>query len=1171
MSWIFSKIFGGLDNAGNGFDFWEFIKHTFTNPFVMVSVALAVTYMLGFKVFGEFRAYRKAKDFNHEHLRQKFKFWFFIKINALVDNVLYMCSRRFIMSSIDRSLSVLMTDEAILKATKWIFKGSKGIKSGNYRERVKLANKKFPSSTFEFFSQPALAEDFLEVPIVKSGRIVNGEKVKDYIPVFFSEKNFSGIVRRSFGIFLITWGLMQCLYWPQEMFGYRAGSFHDKAVATIAANQLSTPSAITGDDWNPQKAAATSNQVSDDTQNKAIRDAESIVDHADGYDGILSIFTNGRLTSLIMGLLVGVMYMGALTRKTFEAMRLGYIADTFEESQFGIKKGEVESYLANLAAQNKRSMNFDRDSPFLPFGWSTGLFEERGYIAAQRKNKLIQLSFLDLSQNMLIVGGTGEGKSRTAIIPSAINIFDMFNRYYSANANYAKYFDSRYFKPIVQFDENGKWIGGVNPYKYEEITPPKIQVSLYITDIKADLWKTLRPYAERMHIDKNFLIIGANEKEGEYAVDIMKTMDADKFKAFLESVGSQMDGIDKDFWSKTALNWIKRFADCARLFNRTRQGEEYARVFKVKPWSLAFIFNLVCNDFSGRLLAHCVNAILETIDKEPERLADIVTTEAIESVAALIGEWQNMTAEETKEGVKINMQTLMDGYNNDKIKPFAAGLSENTIEIGETWGSLCAVNLPASEYSNLGKTINIFLKSLHFGEAVWRGQYISSRMVSIHKHFIAKYKDKFVIREAIELMMPDWLDPVYDSTAKDAYLNFVGNCQEILETTSAKPIWPRGSYEKMVDELLKGNTYNYPIDVYQRARELAEEAKQSANDFRALLPRFSEKVVQVADIDPSFFTTKEDDNSEEAKSKRDDLQLYYELQYLSTKLSREHMFFVGDEYQDLISVDKSGVIMTDANFPNISRSLLYKIIVATQTMQVIEDRIGEGPAKNFFYQLRTIMYLSNEDAESTHAYINANMVKGDVFTGKMDGKLKQNGKETINDLYNHYNAYISSMIEKNIDHLQKGLAPCKEYPYTYDVWAKLEPIEVDLDKLEVRHPFSSVLDEDADFLPVPTFKDHWYEGNPIPLYTTSGSIQQGIQNNLKDITNALQQQADKVDNMFKDYKDQKNVDKDKPYFTSNEYGVQGNVKAYFMGKKAGVTFHDQIYLPNPDASGRFKR
>ena len=284
-----------------------------------------------------------------------------------------------------------------------------------------------------------------------------------------------------------------------------------------------------------------------------------------------------------------------------------------------------------------------------------------------------------------------------------------------------------------------------------------------------------------MHVDKHFLIIGANSSEGEYAVDIMKTMDSDKFKAFLESVGSQLGGgINKDFWSTTALNWIKRFADCARLFNRTRQGEEYAKFFKIKPWSLAFIFNLVCNDFSGRLLAHCVYSIIETVEKEPERFADILTTEMVESITALVGEWQNMTAEDTKEGIKVNMQTLMDGYNQDKIKPFAAGLAENTIEIGETWGKLCAVNLPASEYSNLGKTINIFLKSLHFGEAVWRGQYISSRIVSIHKHFINKYQDKFVVREAIELMMPDWLDPLYDSDAKEAYLKFVGNCQEFL-------------------------------------------------------------------------------------------------------------------------------------------------------------------------------------------------------------------------------------------------------------------------------------------------------------------------------------------------------------------------------------------------------
>ncbi len=76
--------------------------------------------------------------------------------------------------------------------------------------------------------------------------------------------------------------------------------------------------------------------------------------------------------------------------------------------------------------------------------------------------------------------------------------------------------------------------------------------------------------------------------------------------------------------------------------------------------------------------------------------------------------------------------------------------------------------------------------------------------------------------------------------------------------------------------------------------------------------------------------------------------------------SKQQLAFVADEYQSLITADVSGI--SDATFPNISRSTGLFYIVATQGIVGLEQAIGQHAAANFMNNMRNKIFLQIEES-----------------------------------------------------------------------------------------------------------------------------------------------------------------------------------------------------------------
>lgn len=76
--------------------------------------------------------------------------------------------------------------------------------------------------------------------------------------------------------------------------------------------------------------------------------------------------------------------------------------------------------------------------------------------------------------------------------------------------------------------------------------------------------------------------------------------------------------------------------------------------------------------------------------------------------------------------------------------------------------------------------------------------------------------------------------------------------------------------------------------------------------------------------------------------------------------AKQQLAFVADEYQSLITADVSGI--SDATFPNISRSTGLFYIVATQGIVGLEQAIGQHAAANFMNNMRNKIFLQIEES-----------------------------------------------------------------------------------------------------------------------------------------------------------------------------------------------------------------
>lgn len=1030
----------------------------------------------------------------------------------------------------------------------------------NFNERLEFMNKEFPVQQNNFWHHSKRAPDLLRKSPMIVGRWFNGEKVEKYLPFLVSTRSFYLIIKSGILVAFLSFMVLAVIYQPQIYYGYQPASVVHNTKIDYEKRIIDNPTLLPQyrkDIW----STAEFNEIKRDVaKNASLYSAELFNTHNTSEGSKFGwIIYNGYITSLLLALAIGLSFIRYKYYNIFRTLRIPYIKDSHEDFKYELKKSDIESEKRNLSAQNLRATGYDKDSPLITFAVSSGKFEEKGVIGAYRKGDPIFLSARDMSQNTLCHGATGTGKTRSTITVFAQGVFLLKSSYLIAEERFNSLYDTRRNK-LTQKAIDLKYLE-----KYQKLPIPKNVISCGIMDIKSALKDDLLPFAEKLYLQKTFLIVGAKEWKGQLAIDILKDLNPVKLIGFLKSMNAQMGSEDNgDFWSETALQWVQRFAYVAYGFSRTDKGIIFMEQRHIKPWSLAFLYELICLDPNNELLAHCINAISETLEKQPERLADIFNQNMINALNALLNEWINLDeAKETKLGVQINLSKVMSSYSNSDLKAFLTGVSSNLCEVGDLWNRIVAFDLNVDDYGAPGKMILIFLKNLMFEEAVKRQIRFSNRLVDITRYFRERYPDLLVLETSPESIPQNLLDmnDINRGLSDDAKLrdDFITLAFDIQGIIGVEEDWERGTYLTKMRSILSNKpersldivTGDYHPEVY----ELCQQAISLATELFSRNPRFEEQLGGMVEIDPTIFNADENDNKEVAQQKRESLEIYYEYEELKNRLDREHFWFFGDEYQELISIDKTGACYTDSNFPNISRSTNFKLFVATQTKAAFVMKVGQEVLDNFSSQFRTRIYLTNEDKE-TLLEMESLAGEADVFINpnKNRNLLNMGHEEENYTIYNNFNALISEAVYENNHNEVKSEA----YPYEIDIFAEAEPIDIKFSDFSFDRPFSSIFDIRKDFS-IPSLKNHFLSIDDISEYEERGSSLTEISSNEEQIRQAWRHAKQSASDKYDAYLE-KGYQNDVKILPVSDITALGNLHGVIFVQRAGVTRKDHIIL-----------
>jgi hypothetical protein len=296
-----------------------------------------------------------------------------------------------------------------------------------------------------------------------------------------------------------------------------------------------------------------------------------------------------------------------------------------------------------------------------------------------------------LFQHLLVLGGTGEGKT-TAILKPLM-------RQLMAHASHG----------------------------------------FYVTDAKGVLWRDALNVARAVGREDAVSVIGTGADQ--FGVDPIAKLTPTQVAATLRSVLKQMGGSTNDsFWPDMAANILRHVLTIAQTYKLTEAGQK-EHAGGLNPYSLWWAYQAVLNKEQLALVIGHIKALGEANDAEIGRLIDdgernpsrekeieaeidrltaMISPETHASLLYLETTWAGM-APETKSGIVANVTQLLDGFAGARVlrERFACGRSDSsTIELTRALNGGIVLNaLSSIEDGMPARLVLIMLKTTLYREA----------------------------------------------------------------------------------------------------------------------------------------------------------------------------------------------------------------------------------------------------------------------------------------------------------------------------------------------------------------------------------------------------------------------------------------------------------------------
>lgn len=576
-----------------------------------------------------------------------------------------------------------MTDDSLEAFFDRAFRNSKSdLRRG---ELEAYAARRWPKDRFPHLWIENIPED-LKRPLVVDGRMIDGSAPAAVMAPNFVDTILVGQAFRRAVLAGLFWGFVGLVAWhPQTYLGKLTGGGIAQAGARSEQAGFEKRRPGSGVDLAYQSLGV---QLQEDawtmeTMNNKIREQSELQGKVieNRRDAILASAPGGSITAILFGILVFFGTWRGLVRDAAQ-QRVEPLRRQMKESvvrwKYRLDQREVElkAYLAQL----KTAMEWDK-TELIEIGKAAGTFRYRGQLGAPAQGQQLRYTLQDMGQHTLILGGTGEGKTRSIIVPVVKQILAIRKQKMDAGESRA--------------------------------------ISIYGTDGKAVLWRDIKQAAIDVGQGDDVRVIGCRPDHGEYGVDLLDGVEPQLVADIIRSVARQTKGDQggDSFWPDMASEVLRNCSVIARAAECTRWGLVMANSTNERLYSLVFIYQLALDP---ELQLQAIGAIQESYQDEIflPALKEFITPELTYAIRYMASQWETM-ASDTKTGIIANITQIMAPFASNMAlrSSFASGTGENVMSMAEAWGRISLVNVSSLEYGIAGRIVNVFLKTLLYTEA----------------------------------------------------------------------------------------------------------------------------------------------------------------------------------------------------------------------------------------------------------------------------------------------------------------------------------------------------------------------------------------------------------------------------------------------------------------------
>jgi hypothetical protein len=329
---------------------------------------------------------------------------------------------------------------------------------------------------------------------------------------------------------------------------------------------------------------------------------------------------------------------------------------------------ERRAYLEQIEAVEQDTL------PTVQLGEGTGTMMLRGSLQSIGERQACAMSLDDLSQGILCLGGTGQGKSFAFLLPLLRQWVALQKR------------------------------RGAGP-----------TMAAYVADGKGVLWQSAVAVARGAGLaDDKIRVIGCGP--GEWGVDLFDGLPphiaAEALNLAMTQLGAA-GGTADPFWMSMATRVIEASAKIAHVAELTNFGLAYVDRTGERLYSPAGIEALAFAGPVNSLLSEAIDGILAAYEASPADVAahsDAGLVAAVDFMLRILPDYPDAT----RGSILSNVTNVLGGFTmlSAVRSRFGAASSERMLNVDSIFedGTITTVNLPATEWGAAGRVANIMCK-----------------------------------------------------------------------------------------------------------------------------------------------------------------------------------------------------------------------------------------------------------------------------------------------------------------------------------------------------------------------------------------------------------------------------------------------------------------------------